>query len=176
MSYLFTSERLGFRNWHDTDLPKMTAVSGDPQVMRFFPKTYNQAETDEFIERMKKLFDEKGYCFFATERLVDKKFIGFIGLNYVDYESPFNPATEIGWRLGKDFWGNGYATEGAKRCLEYGFEELKLSKIIAIAPKVNSPSINVMKKIGMEKIGEFVHPKLLDYPRIMKCDCYKILL
>lgn len=60
--------------------------------------------------------------------------IGFIGLAYQTYESDFTPATDIGWRLKSSAWGKGYATEGAKRCLQYAFEDLKLEKVIQPVP------------------------------------------
>ncbi len=172
--YLFTSQRLGFRNWIESDIPKMAAVSADPIVMEFFPAVQNMKQTTAFVERMQKIFKEKSHCFFPTERLDDGQFIGFIGIGYSTFESNFTPAPDIGWRLSKEFWGNGYATEGAKSCLKYAFEELKLPNIISVASIVNVPSINVMKKIGMKKVGEFVHPKLLEFPKIKDCVCYSI--
>ena len=172
--YLFTSQRLGFRNWIDSDIPKMAAVSADPKVMEFFPAIHTLEQTTQFVQRMKKMFDEKGHCFFPAERLEDQQFIGFIGIGYSTFESEFTPAPDIGWRLAEAYWGNGYATEGAKVCLKYAFEKLKLPKVISIASIVNIPSINVMKKIGMKKVGEFVHPKLVDFPKIKDCECYSL--
>ncbi len=171
--YLFTSARLGFRNWIATDIPKMATLNADPVVMEFFPAIQTLEETTKFVERMKGLFDEKGHCFFLAERLEDGQFIGFIGIGYSTFESDFTPAPDIGWRLAKEFWGNGYATEGAKACLQYAFETLELPTIISIASHVNIPSINVMKKIGMKRVGDFEHPKLIDFPNIKDCVCYR---
>ena len=102
------------------------------------------------------------------------EFIGFIGLAFQNYKTAFTPATDIGWRLKKSAWGNGYATEGAKKCLEFGFNKLNLKKIISTCTVKNSKSESIMKKIGMEKIGEFNHPKLKEYPEHEKCICYEI--
>ena len=93
---------------------------------------------------------------------------------YQNYKSDFTPNVDIGWRLRKSFWKKGYATEGAKKCIEYGFKSLGLEKIISVCPEKNSKSKNVMKKIGMNKVGEFNHPKLKDYPELEKCVCYEI--
>jgi RimJ/RimL family protein N-acetyltransferase len=71
-----------------------------------------------------------------------------------------------------NFWGKGYATEGAKRCLKFGFNDLKLQEIIATAPKINLPSIRVMQKIGMQKIKDFKHPFLSDFPVLENCVLY----
>lgn len=174
MEYLFTSERLGFRNWIDSDIDKMTAVSADPEVMEFFPSVKTKAMTEDFIKNMKSAFEKKGYCYYPVEILDTKEFIGFIGLIDQTYNSPFTPNVDVGYRLGKAFWGKGYATEGAKRCIEYGFNDLGLEKIIAIASESNIKSTHVMKKVGMNLSGSFKHPKLEGFPHLEMCFCYEI--
>jgi RimJ/RimL family protein N-acetyltransferase len=172
--YLFTSERLGFRNWIDFDISKMIDISSDPDVMEFFPAIATKIQTIEFIERMKLMYIEKEYCYFAVDHLKDESFIGFIGLYYQTYESQFTPSVDIGWRLNKKYWNNGLATEGAKKCLEYGFNKLGLKKIIATTPIINIKSIRVMEKIGMVKLAEFKHPRLKSNKRLEDCICYDI--
>ena len=172
--YLFKSERLGFRNWTAEDLDPMTAINADPAVMRFFPGTQAKATTKDFIDRKSAEYQSRGYTYFAVELLDSGKLIGFIGLSYQDFESAWTPFVDIGWRLNKVYWGRGLATEGANRVLEFGFTDIKLEEIYAIAPAKNLPSINVMKKIGMQKIGDFDHPKLQDYPELMNCVVYQI--
>ena len=173
--YIFKSERLGFRKWSDSDLEEFFALNSDEEVMEHFPKTLSKKEVEEFIERLSAQFDKNGYTYFATEVLESKEFIGMIGIAFQEYETQFTPAIDIGWRLKKDAWGNGYATEGAKRCLQYAFNELGIDKIIAVCPVNNVKSENVMKKIGMRKIGEFKHPKLKEYPEHEQCVCYEII-
>jgi len=173
-NYLFKSERLGFRNWTFDDIEKMSSINANPEVMRYFPSVQDEAQTRGFIERMQIMFTQKGYCYFATEQLDNQSLIGFIGLAYQDYEARFTPCVDIGWRLAQSTWGNGYATEGAKRCLEYGFNELKLGVIKSVATTNNLKSINVMTKIGMTAAGTFKHPKLSDYPLIEECALYEI--
>ena len=172
--YLFKSERLGFRNWHKEDLTEFAKLNADLDVMEHFPKPLTKVETSEFIERLQKHFLKNGYNYFATEILKTGELIGFIGLAYQDYESDFTPATDIGWRLKKSAWGNGYATEGAKRCLDFAFRELNLDRIISTCTKKNTRSENVMIKIGMEKAVEFDHPRLKEYPEHQKSICYSI--
>ncbi|KAB1069318.1 GNAT family N-acetyltransferase [Tamlana haliotis] len=172
--YIFESERLGFRNWERSDLVTFSELNADAAVMEFFPKTLTTDETAEFIERLQKHFMKNGYNYFATEILETGEFIGFIGLAYQDYDTDFTPATDIGWRLKKSVWRQGYATEGAKRCLEFAFETLKLKKIIATCTVQNFKSELVMKKLGMGKRIVFNHPKLKDYPQFEKCLCYEI--
>ncbi|WP_375238602.1 GNAT family N-acetyltransferase [Aurantibacter sp.] len=172
--YLFKSERLGYRNWTENDLAEFAKINSDKEVMEHFPKPLTKKETFEFIERLKTHYKTNGYNYFATEILETGELIGFIGLAHQDYISDFTPATDIGWRLKKSAWGNGYATEGAKKCLEYAFTELKLNHIISFFTEKNIKSEKVMLKIGMTKAGVFNHPKLKDYPDYEKCICYKI--
>jgi RimJ/RimL family protein N-acetyltransferase len=174
MSYLFTSIRLGFRNWRETDIPKMIAISGDKDVMEFFPAVATPVQTTVFIDKMRELFEEKGYCYFAVEELETKTLVGFIGLNDIAYQRPFKTTVDVGWRLGKSHWGKGYATEGAKACLKYGFEVLNINEIVATAPVVNVRSIAVMEKVGMVKGGEFMHPRLKDFPHLNPCSYFLI--
>lgn len=67
---------------------------------------------------------------------------------------------EIGWRLAKEFWKQGYATEGAKSALDYGFNVLNLDKIVSFTANINTPSQAVMERLGMQKVKNFDHPKV----------------
>jgi RimJ/RimL family protein N-acetyltransferase len=172
--YLFTSSRLGMRAWSLSDLDSMAAINQNKEVMEFFPYMPDRIQSMEFIERMQKMFAEKKYCYFATDTLVDGKFIGFIGIAYQDYNVPFAPFTDIGWRLHKSAWGNGYATEGAIASLDYAFNSIGLPEIYSLASEQNVKSEKVMQKIGMIKQDNFEHPKLIDYPDLKKCCLYRI--
>lgn len=174
--YLFKSERLGFRNWLESDIELMSAINADEKVMEFFPAIASKDQTIEFIEKMQKQFKEKGFCYFAVDKLENNEFIGFIGLSEKSFEAEFTPCIDIGWRLSSEEWNKGYAGEGAKRCLEYANEVLKLEKIVSIAPKINVKSEKVMKKIGMEKVLEFEHPLLINDERLRDCVLYQITL
>jgi RimJ/RimL family protein N-acetyltransferase len=165
---------LGFRNWSKTDLVSFAEINKDTAVMEYFPYCLTKNETVLFIERLKTHYSNRGYNYFATEILATGEFIGFIGLADQDYNSVCTPATDIGWRLKKSSWGKGFATEGAKKCLEYAFKELKLEKIIATCAISNTQSENVMKKIGMSKMGTFNHPKLKQFPTYEQCLWYEI--
>ena len=172
--YIFKSKRLEFRNWKKEDLVEFAKINADLEVMEHFPKPLTKNETLSFILRLQNHYKKNGYSYFATEILETGELIGFIGLAYQDYETDFTPAVDIGWRLKKSAWGNGYATEGAKKCLDFAFNKLKLEKVISTYTVKNSKSENVMKKIGMVKKGGFNHPKLKEYPEYEKCICYEI--
>jgi len=172
--YIFKSERLGFRNWEDGDFEEFAQLNADEDVMEHFPNTLSKKEVFEFIGKLKSHLDQNGFTYYATEILETKEFIGMIGLALQEYETAFTPAIDIGWRLKRKAWGKGYATEGADRCLEYAFDELGIDKVISVCTIHNTKSENVMKKIGMTKMGAFDHPEMNDYPEYKKHVWYEI--
>ena len=172
--YLFKSERLGFRKWISNDLTELAAMNADEAVMEHFPATLSQEESAALLDRLQLHYTKNGYTYFATEVLETGEFIGFIGLAYQEYETEFTPATDIGWRLKPSAWGKGFATEGAKRCLQLAFDELKLKQVISTCTQSNTKSARVMQKIGMKYKGTFIHPKLVDYPDMQECIWYAI--
>jgi len=174
MNYIFTSERLGFRNWQLDDIDALFEMNSNEEVMRYFPTTSTKSQCEDFITRMQNQFQKNNFCYFAVEVLGSNEFIGFIGLCEQTYEIDFNPSIDIGWRLLPNFWGKGYATEGAKQCLHYAFNTLKLDEIVSVAPLINLTSITVMEKIGMQKIKTFDHPYLKKDPNLETCVLYKI--
>lgn len=170
--HLFTSERLGFRNWKSSDVSKMIQINRNKKVMEFFPAIPTKEQTQEFIGKMKRTCNEDGFCYFAVDYLETDEFIGFIGLMPQNYPAPFTPCIDIGWRLSPKFWNFGLATEGAKRCLEYAFNELGLTEVVATAPQINKRSIQVMEKIGMKPWMDFEHPSLDNHELLKQCVCY----
>lgn len=173
MNYLFTSERLGFRAWEASDIDAMQEINSDARVMEFFPALQTREQTAAFIDRMNLQLTERGFCYFAVEVLATKEFIGFTGLSEQHYPAEFTPCVDIGWRLKSSVWNQGFATEGAKRCLVYAFDHLNLKEVYAIAPKVNLKSERIMQKIGLQKQYEFEHPLLLNEERLKTCVLYK---
>lgn len=172
--YIFESSRLGFRMWKESDRELFAKMNANKEVMRYFPKTLDSKETDDFLNRVQEHFKENGYGLWAVELKDTKDFIGFIGLLTATFEADFTPCVEIGWRLDNKYWNKGYATEGAKACLEYGFNKLNLDTIYSFTAEINKPSENVMKKIGLKKIGEFEHPRVEDRSPLKPHVLYKI--
>jgi ribosomal-protein-alanine N-acetyltransferase len=109
---------------------------------------------------MKNHIEQYGFGFWAVEERISGRFIGFIGLQWTNFEADFTPCVEIGWRLDKRYWRKGYATEGARACLDHAFHQSNLEEVYSFSARVNEPSEGVMKKIGMQKIGEFEHPNV----------------
>ena len=172
--YIFTSKRLGFRSWEEADIPQLAEINADKEVMEFFPATHSEKETREFIQKMQVQYEQKGFCYFAVDKLENSELIGFIGLSEQNFSSSFTPCIDIGWRLKKNEWKKGYASEGAKACLNFAFSQLSIERVFSIAPVVNTRSQAVMKKIGMRQVMIFNHPKLLNDRRLEKCVLYEI--
>ena len=174
MKYIITTERLGLRRWTDDDFLPFSKMNKDPEVMRYFPSLLNDEETTAMMGRIKAHFDKHGFGLFALEKLSTKEFIGYAGFMVPSFESYFTPCIEIGWRLRKEDWGKGYATEAAKACLHYGFETLGFNKIYSFTSTINLRSEKVMQAIGMIKEGEFDHPKIALNDRLCRHVLYSI--
>ncbi len=159
MIYIETS-RLRLRDWEEADLKPFIELNADEKVMTYFPKTLSTEETKVFYKTIVSEFEEYGFGLYAVELKESKEFIGFIGFHRATIEVDFTPCIEIGWRLKKEAWGKGYATEGAKACLNYGFNLLNFNNVYSFTADVNDPSKNVMRKIGMQFIKTFNHPKI----------------
>jgi ribosomal-protein-alanine N-acetyltransferase len=152
--------RLLLRGWKESDLPDFRAMNRDPQVMRYFTKPLTEEETDAFYLRIQEEFRELGYSLYAAETKAEGEFIGFVGFHMATFAASFTPCIEIGWRLKRAAWGQGFATEAAKACLDFGFGTLGIDRVYSFTSKVNRKSESVMQRIGMEKAMEFMHPNI----------------
>ena len=152
----------------------MIAINADPKVMEFFPGIPTVDQTITFIHKMQKQFEKNGFCYFAVDKLDDGEFIGFIGLAEQTFEAEFTPCIDIGWRIKQQYWGKGYAREGAKKCFDFAFNDLKIKTIKSIAPEINLKSVHMMQKIGMRKVSTFNHPLLKDHEHLKTCVLYEL--
>lgn len=173
---IYETERLILREWRESDLEPFARMGQDVKVMEFFPKLLTHAESAALIARIQAKFSQEGFCFFAVELKSTAEFIGFIGLSIPSFQAHFTPCVEIGWRLAAKYWGYGYASEGAQKCLEIGFKQLKLREIVSFAVKDNLNSIKVMQKIGMQQDlnGSFMHPSLAEDSPLAEHVLYRI--
>lgn len=152
------TERLLIRQWIAADLAPFCELNRDPVAMEFFPATLTDEQSRDLMNKIRNHIDQKGYGFFALERKDTGEFIGFTGLWHPSFTAFFTPCTEIGWRLLQDHWHQGFASEAAKACLQFGFTRLGLPEIVSFTSEHNHRSEQVMQKIGMEKTGTFDHP------------------
>lgn len=173
---VITTKRLVLRQWQEKDLEPFAKLNADPRVREYFPSLMTREESDELAHRFSRHIEQSGWGFWAAALIETGEFIGFIGLEKVPFQAPFTPAVEIGWRLAFEYWGKGYATEGAKAALRYGFEKLHLREIVAFTVPTNLRSQAVMKKIGMhsDPKDDFNHPKVADGHPLKRHVFYKI--
>jgi RimJ/RimL family protein N-acetyltransferase len=156
-----STSRLRLRQWQESDKETFAQLNADPEVMRFFPGTQTREQSDRSIAIWAAELEERGWSNWAVEQVSDSSFIGFVGLSVPKRALPFMPCVEIGYRLAKEHWGKGFATEAGKEALRFGFEKLQLTEVVSFTAKLNLPSQAVMQRLGMLNANEdFEHPAL----------------
>jgi RimJ/RimL family protein N-acetyltransferase len=136
----------------------MKRILSDPEVTRylFSGRTMDDDLAREVFERRKRTWAEEGLGLWALELKETGDLVGWTGLQYIGYEIGLVGQVEVGWTLGREWWGRGLAPEAAETSLAYGFTELGLERIYALRAPENAKSDRVMAKIGMEPAGEAV--------------------
>ncbi len=137
-------------------------MNADPEVMRHFVEPLTREASDGLVDRIEDGFSLWGFGLWAVEVPGVSDFIGFTGLWPVGFEAHFTPAIEVGWRLSRETWGNGYATEAARAAITFGFERAALEQIVSFTIPANKASVAVMKRLGMthDSQDDFDHPGL----------------
>ncbi len=171
-----STERLILRRWREADREPFAALNADPDVMDYFPSRLTRAQSDQLISRIEAGFDQRGYGLWALELRATDELIGFTGLDTPSFEAHFTPAVEVGWRLARSAWHNGYATEAARASLAFGFEEAGLEEIVSFTSIVNLRSRAVMERIGMthDPADDFDHPDLEVGDRLSRHVLYRM--
>jgi len=170
------SERLILRQWEDKDYAPFASINSDPEVMHYLPKILSLEESNQFADRIRDIIQDRGWGLWALELKDTGEFIGYTGLHDIDNQLPFAPGIEIGWRISKEFWGNGYTSEAAKEILRFAFISLQLEKIYSFSSKENKRSISVMKKIGLKNTyTNFSHPCLPDNHKLTEHVLFKLI-
>lgn len=146
------------RDWEEEDILPFVRMNSDKEVMEFFLTTLTEEETMAFYCRIRKEFEEYGYGLYAVECKETQNFLGYVGFHNIAFESDFTPGVEIGWRLCRDAWGKGYATEAASACLDYASDNLPFKTVYSFTAIPNKRSERVMQKMGMHFEKEFDHP------------------
>jgi RimJ/RimL family protein N-acetyltransferase len=160
---MIETERLHLRAWRDDDREPFAAMGRDPEVMATLGPLLSRAESDAGVERMHRHQAKHGFCFWAIERRADGAFLGFCGLKTEPAAAPhLEGEIEIGWRLRRDAWGQGFAREAAQAALGWGFARLPHPRIVAITTPGNVRSWGLMERLGMYRLadGDFEHPAL----------------
>ncbi|MGW0392647.1 GNAT family N-acetyltransferase [Streptomyces sp. NPDC003042] len=153
--------RLMLRRWTDDDLVPLSEINADPEVMRFIGdgSVLDLEETADTIERWEEEWDEEGFGLFAVELLASGELIGAVGLSVPEHLPQVMPAVEITWRLGRSYWGQGYASEAAQATLEFALQDRGLDRVICVNRVGNEDSENVIRKLGMAEDGTINDPE-----------------
>ena len=174
MEIFIETDRLILRSWKDADRQAFAEINGNENVMKFFPATLTVEESDAFVDRINAEFEETGFGLYAVELKATGDFIGYVGFHRFNFDAPFSPNWEIGWRISDKFWHNGYATEAATACINYARAKQLCNTLCSFTAVQNIPSENVMKRIGMTRLGTFMHPALPDGHRLKEHKLYVI--
>jgi RimJ/RimL family protein N-acetyltransferase len=153
-------EQVTLRQWRDCDLEPYAAMNADPAVMRYFPALLTHEQSEVSLNRQRALIEQRGWGLWALD--VDGTFAGFTGLSVPTFEAGFMPCVEAGWRLRREYWGQGIAYRAALSALDYGFRVLKLSQIVSFTAAVNVPSRRLMERLGFvhDPASDFEHPSI----------------
>jgi RimJ/RimL family protein N-acetyltransferase len=168
--------RLLLRPWRDADLAPFADLNADPAVFEYLPGPLARPESDALAGRIREHFERNGFGLWAVEVPAVTSFAGFIGLSIPAFAAHFTPCVEVGWRLGRAHWGQGYASEGAGAALPFGFEHLRLAEIVSFTVPGNRRSRAVMERIGMrhDPADDFDHPGLPEGHPLRRHVLYRI--
>ncbi len=156
-----TTDNLILRQWKADDYLAFSKLNSDSTVMEYFPNTLSKKQSDSLAKEMELLISQNGWGVWAVEEKERGQFIGCVGLHEPSFDLPFSPCIEIAWRLDKQYWGKGYATEAGNEVLNFAFERLKVDEIVSFTALVNKKSESVMKRLGMRDTQQnFEHPHL----------------
>ena len=136
----------------------------DPRVMEHFPALLSKDESDALADRIQAHIGHYGWGLWAVEVPGVATFAGYIGLAEPGFKAHFTPCIEVGWRLAADFWGRGYATEGARALVRVAFEEFDAARVYAETMTVNTRSRRVMEKAGLSYVRTF----FADWPEVIE--------
>ena len=154
------TDRLLLRRWSPSDRDPFAALNADPEVMEHFPAPLDRADSDALADRADAMFELHGHGLWAVERRDTNEFIGFTGLAPMAAGVPGEGGVEVGWRLARPHWGNGFASEAARESLRFAFDELGLRVVNSITAVTNVRSQRVMESIGMSPLDRFEHPRI----------------
>lgn len=154
MNWIFETERLGFRQFAQSDFAALCKILQDEEVMYAWEHGFSEEEVRVWINRNLTRYNEDGFSYYAALEKSTGELIGAIGplAERVEGESHIG----VAYIVDKAFWGRGYATEGARASMEYAFKTLGASRVIAEIRPENQASCRVAERLGMTVEGQFV--------------------
>lgn len=159
--YILETERLRLRELTLLDVDHLLTIFADPVAMEYYLSTKDRPQAVRWIEWNIESYQTNGFGLWLVERKNDGQFVGQCGITLQKIPGSVEP--EVGYLLRREFWGQGYATEAAIACRDWGFRHLNVSRLISIINVLNHPSIRVAARTGMAHAGEFVKPNGLPH-------------
>jgi RimJ/RimL family protein N-acetyltransferase len=155
------TERLRLEPWTGAHTEVLVDMNADPEVMRFIGAglPLGRTESEAASERLEEHWRTYGFGLWAAVEKASCQMIGYVGLSHPLWLPAYADQVEVGWRLRRDAWGRGYATEGATAALRVGFQRLGLSELLAFVHPENARSLAVAAKLGMADRGQVMYPE-----------------
>jgi RimJ/RimL family protein N-acetyltransferase len=141
------TSRLRVREFVPQDADALAAVLGDPVAMQYYPATFDRKGVEEWIGRNIGRYQRDGHGLWAMVLKDSGELIGDCGCTLQEVEGADH--IEVGYHVRRDLWGKGYATEGARACMEYAFAKLGSARVISMIRPENMQSRRVAEKNGM---------------------------
>lgn len=148
------TERIFLRKLRKEDVAELRAVLGDPEVMYAWEKTFDDGEIAEWIERQQNRYKKDGYGYWASIEKETGRLIGMTGL--LEESMGERLVTGVGYLYARQYWGRGFATEGAKGCIDYAFRKLRRDRVAADIRPQNLSSRRVAERLGMKETGSYI--------------------
>jgi RimJ/RimL family protein N-acetyltransferase len=169
-------QRLILRSWRDSDRRPFAEMSEDADVMEHLRSLATRDACNAWIGFQINHESSHGFCLWALESRASGIFMGAAGLLHVGFVAHFTPAVEVGWRLARPFWGQGFAVEAARAALQFGFEEICLTEVVAHGSVRNGRSRRVMEKLGMchDCAEDFDHPSIPESDPLRRQVLYRL--
>ena len=142
------------REFTPEDLDHLAAMVAEPEQMAFYAEPRTRAEASVWLERNRRLYEERGYGFWLIESVPGADFLGYCGIRPLDLDG--RAETEIGWHVRKAEWNRGIATEAARAARDRASAEFGLTRVVALVPPGHDASRRVAEKIGMRAEGATV--------------------
>ena len=161
MGIVIETARLRLRTWEEADRAPYLAACNTPAVTRWLGGPQTDDSFTAALERVRAVQAARGHCFWLVERQADAALLGYCGLKVAtDAGTPIEGEIEIGWRLREDAWGQGYALEAARACLDWAWANVDAARVIAITVPSNRASWGLMERLGMVRRPDldFAHP------------------
>jgi RimJ/RimL family protein N-acetyltransferase len=147
--YLFTTERLKIRELSESDYDSIARQNADPDVMKFINPVMSPEESQGWFQRLMNYKTMNSPLGIWPIELKTGEWIGWVCIKQLD-NSSFN---ELGYRISKDYWGKGYATEASMNAMEFAKEVMGLTELSAVCLPENKASQKVLEKCGFTFLG-----------------------